>query len=82
MVICVLYVQVYTNDGTTLDTVVQRYNRHREILHFSYYCKYKILFLVVTGQALLVSPKEQNASRDGVVKLWEGTFIICNTTTL
>ena len=40
-------------------------------------------FLVMTGQALLMSPKGRNASRDGPVKLWEGSFfIICNTITL
>ena len=31
-------------------------------------------FWVMTGQALLMSPKGQNASRDGLVKLWEGGF--------
>ena len=36
-------------------------------------------FLVMTGQALLMSPKGRNATRDGLVKLWEGFFIICNT---
>ena len=30
--------------------------------------------LVMTGQALLMSPKGRNASRDGLVKLWEGGF--------
>ena len=38
-------------------------------------------FLMMTGQALLMSPKERNASRDGLVKLWENAFIICNTIT-
>ena len=28
----------------------------------------------ITGQALLMSPKGQNASRDGLVKLWEEGF--------
>ena len=28
-------------------------------------------FLVMTGQALLMSPKGRNASRNGLVKLWE-----------
>ena len=36
-------------------------------------------FSVMTGQALLMSPNGQNASWDGLVKLWEGAFIICNT---
>ena len=31
-------------------------------------------FLVMTGQALLMSPKGRNASRDGLVKLWDGGF--------
>ena len=44
------------------------------MIHFSYYCKYGVLVLVMTGQALLMSPKGQNASRDGLVKLWEGGF--------
>ena len=47
---------------------------NRMMLHFSYYWKYRILLLVMTGQALLMSPKGQNASRDGLVKLWEGGF--------
>ena len=55
---------------------------NRMILHFSYYGKYRVLVLVMTGQALLMSPKGRNASRDGLVKLWEGAFIICNTLTL
>ena len=42
--------------------------------HFSYYCKYGVLVLVLTGQALLMSSKGQNTSRDGLVKLWEGDF--------
>ena len=48
---------------------------NRMILNFSYYCKYGILVLVMTGQALLMSPKGQNASRDGLDKLWEGGFL-------
>ena len=31
-------------------------------------------FLIMTGQALLMSPKGRNASRDGLVKLWGGAF--------
>ena len=42
------------------------------MIHFSYYCKYGVL--AMTGQALLMSPKRRNASRDGLVKLWEGGF--------
>ena len=53
-----------------------------KILHFSYYCIHGILFFVMMGQALLMSPKGRNASRDGLIKLWEGAFIICNTITL
>ena len=44
------------------------------MIHFSYYCEYGILVLVMTGHTLLVSPKEQNASRDGHVKLTEAGF--------
>ena len=29
-----------------------------------------------------MSPKKRNVSRDGLVKLWEGGFVICNTITL
>ena len=45
-------------------------------------------FLVMTGQALLMSPKGRNASRDGLVELWEGAVLIfaillrCEITTL
>ena len=39
-------------------------------------------FLLMTEQALLMSPKGRNASSDGLVKLWEGAFVICNTITL
>ena len=45
-----------------------------KMIQFSYYCKYGVLVLVMTGQALLMSPKGQNASRDGLIKLWEGGF--------
>ena len=44
------------------------------MIHFSYYCKYGVLVLVMMGQALLMSPKGQNASRNGLVKVWEGGF--------
>ena len=44
------------------------------MLHFSYYCKYEVLVFGDDGQALLMSPKGRNASRDGLVKLWEGGF--------
>ena len=39
-------------------------------------------FLVITGQAMLMSPKGQDTSRDGFVNLREGAFIVCNTNTL
>ena len=39
-------------------------------------------FLVMTGQALLMSPKGRNESRDGLIKLREGAFIICTTINL
>ena len=61
---------------------------NRMILNFSYYCKYGILVLVMTGQALLITPKGRNASRGGLVKLWEGGFLLfaillhCEITTL
>ena len=47
---------------------------NRMMLHFLYYCKYWFWFLVMTGQVLLMSPKGQNVSREGLVKLWEGGF--------
>ena len=34
-------------------------------------------FLVMTGWALLMSPKGRNTSRDGLVQILEGVFIIC-----
>ena len=55
-------------------------DHHNHIIH-----QYGVLGfcgLALTGQALLMSPKGQNTSRDGLVKLWEGAFIICNTITL
>ena len=55
---------------------------NRTILNFSYYHKYGVLVLVMTAQAVMMSPKERNTSRDGLVKLCEGLFIICNTITL
>ena len=36
----------------------------------------------MAGQALLMSQKGRNASENGLVKFWEGFFIICNTITL
>ena len=47
---------------------------NKKLLHFSYYCECGVLFLVITEQALLMGPKGRNASRDGLVKLWEGAF--------
>ena len=38
-------------------------------------------WFLITGQALLMSPNRRNASRDDLVKLWEGTFIVCNNIT-
>ena len=56
---------------------------NRMILHFSYFfANMGFWFLVMTEQALLMSPKGRNASRDGLVKLWGEAFIICNTITL
>ena len=47
---------------------------NRMILHFPIIANMGFWLLVMTGQALLMSPKGQNASRDGLVKLWEGGF--------
>ena len=47
---------------------------NRMILHFYIIANMGFWFLVMTRQALLMSPKGQNASRDGLVKLWEGGF--------
>ena len=37
-------------------------------------CDMGFWFLVMMGQTLLMSPKGRNASRDGIIKLWEGDF--------
>ena len=47
---------------------------NRVILNFHIFANMEFWFLVMTGQALLMSPKGRNASRDGLVKLWEGGF--------
>ena len=47
---------------------------NRMILHFHIIANMGFWLLVMTGQALLMSPKGQKASRDGLVKLWEGGF--------
>ena len=39
-------------------------------------------FLVMTKHGLLMSTKKRKASRDGLAKLREGAFIICNIVTL
>ena len=49
---------------------------NRMILHFHIIANMGFWFLVMTGRALLMSPKGQNASRDGLVKLWEGGFCL------
>ena len=59
---------------------------NRMILHFHIIAKMGFWLLVMTGQALLMGPKGQNASRDGLVKLWEGILLfaillLCETTT-
>ena len=55
---------------------------NRMILHFHIIANKGLWFLVMTGQTLLMIPKGRNASRDGLVKLWDGAFIICITNTL
>ena len=47
---------------------------NRMILHFHIIANMGFWLLAMTGQALLMSPKERNACRDGLVKLWEGGF--------
>ena len=54
---------------------------NRIMLHFHVNANMGFWLLVMTGQALLMSSKGRNASRDDLVKLWEGAFIICNTIT-
>ena len=51
-----------------------------KILHFSCYYKYGVLFFGDdrTGPA----NEYQSVSGDGLVKIWKGAFIICNTITL
>ena len=39
-------------------------------------------FLVMMRQAPLMSPKGQNVSKNGLIKLWEEVFNIFNTITL
>ena len=46
---------------------------NRMILHF-HIANIGFWLLGMTGQALLMSPKVRNASRDGIVKVWEGGF--------
>ena len=47
---------------------------NRMILHFHIIANMEFWFLVMTGQALPMSPKGQNESRVGLVKLREGGF--------
>ena len=47
---------------------------NRMMLHFHIIANMGFGLLVMTGQALLMSPKGRNASRDSLVKLWEGGF--------
>ena len=56
---------------------------NRKKLHFSsYIANMGFWFLVKTRLTLLMIPtKERNSSRDGLFKLWEGDFIICNSIT-
>ena len=53
---------------TTQDTNDMCKGICNRMIHFSYYCKYGVLVLVMTGQALLMSPKGRKVSRDGLVK--------------
>ena len=39
-------------------------------------------FLVMAGQALMMNLKGGSASRDDLIKLWEGALIICNAITM
>ena len=71
----------YQSDGIRCVRDVCEGICNRMILHFHVIANMGYWFLVMTGQALLMNPKERNASRDGFVKLWEGAFIICNTIT-
>ena len=51
-------------------------------LHFSFYCKYGICFWWWRDRPSWCVQKGRNSSRDGLFKLWEGPFIICNTIAL
>ena len=58
----------------------------RMMLHFSYYCKYGVLVLLTTGQALLMSPKERNgpgmvSSNYGSELLLFAILLLCEITT-
>ena len=44
------------------------------MIHFYIIANMGFWFLVMTGQALLMSPKGRNVPTDGLVKLWEGGF--------
>ena len=58
------------------DFVIERYYIFHIMANMGFW------FLVMTRQALLMSPKGRNTFRDGLVILWKGAFIICNTITL
>ena len=49
---------------------------NRMILHFSYYCKYGVLFFGDDKTGPADESKRTKQFRDGLVKLWEGAFII------
>ena len=55
---------------------------NRKLLRFHIIANMGFWLLVMTGQALLMSTKGRNASKDVLVKLWEGVFVICNSITL
>ena len=68
-----------------INTITQYYAMQILVLNAMQINKLQIKpnwFLVMTGQAVLMNPKGRNAERDGLVKLWKGAFIICNTIAL
>ena len=72
---------VITKNQNPIFAIIGRYYIFHIIANMGFW------FLVMTGQALLMSPKGQNASRDGLVKLSEGLLLfsillLCEKTTL
>ena len=55
---------------------------NRKKLHFSYFCKYGGLVFDGDGIGPADGSKMTKRVGDGLVKFWEGAFIVCITITL